>query len=104
LSWAANKDPVTANGYISPKDLQKYLEHFQNLFDPQVNVKLKSCGSANPNVFSSADAFKSVFPKSKVSGYTGLYVPYVGGVWNNAYFAHGESFPNTPYQSSWITK
>lgn len=104
LSWAANKDPVTLNGYISPQELQKYLERFKDLFDPNVQVKLKSCGSANPNVFSSADAFKNVFPEAKVSGYTGLYLPYVGGVRNNSYFAHGESFPKTPHKSSWITK
>ena len=104
LAWAANKDPITADGYISPQNLQKDLEQYKNLFNPAVKVKLKSCGSANPNVFSSADAFKSVFPQSTVSGYTGLYLPYVGGVWNNAYFSHGMSFPNTPYSSSWITK
>jgi RHS repeat-associated protein len=104
LSWAANKDQVTANGYISPQDLQTYLDHYKDLFDPHVRVKLKSCGSANPNVFSSADAFKKVFPESTVSGYTGLYLPYIGGVWNIPYFTHGESFPNTPHSSSWITK
>jgi RHS repeat-associated protein len=104
LLWAANKDPVDTLGYISPQDLKNYLEYFKDLFDPKVRVKLKSCGSANPNVFNSADAFKSVFPQSKVSGYTGLYLPYVGGVPNWPYFTHGESFPNTPKSSSWITK
>ena len=61
-------------------------------------------GSANPNVFSAADAFKKVFLDSTVSGYTGLYLPFVGGVPNNSYFRNGTPHHNTPSSSSWITK
>jgi RHS repeat-associated protein len=102
LTDQKNLDDI--NGVFSSNLLARYLEHYSDSFDPNVRVDLKACGTAN-GADSAADIFKRIFPNASVFGYTGYYLPWIGGVPNNWLFTHqwgGE--PGVPYHSEYISK
>lgn len=106
---------VSLNSQFQAPELYAFLKKNTNLFVNNPTIGLKACGSANPNVYSAADAFKKALPGATVSGYTGLLFqlgPIETGVPNNKLFADSifswlvnpgkGGVANVPYHSSYV--
>lgn len=84
-------DHVKLDSMIQAPEFDKYLKNGEILFEKDAKIELKACGSANPNTYSAADAFKKGLPDAHVYGYTGLMFqmgPIETGVPNNKFFAN----------------
>jgi len=69
---------------VSPSELKEILEASSGMFSPNCEFTLKACCSINgPD--SMGRTIKNTFPDSKVSGYTGYYLPYFGSFDNWGY-------------------
>lgn len=71
---------MTTGEYLYGVDIDVLLKKWADRFNDKAKIKLKACGSANPNAkLPAAKAFKTALPEAEVFGYTGLMldVPFL---------------------------